>query len=131
MELNEYIEIEKVTKNDLLIFKVKADSDVEMVNLIEEIIMGSKSILDDLGIKTLFIPEVYDVDVEISKDWPEEELIELYNTQQYSLGKKDGFMKALGDIDTESEYNDEILHRNENYISGYKEGYYIGWEVYE
>ena len=55
---------------------------------------------------------------------------EIYNNQQHGIGKKDGFLKAMGDIDNDLEYDDSITHRNDSYIEGYKQGYEIGWDIY-
>jgi hypothetical protein len=131
-ELKTYIDVEKVTSGDLLIFKVNLniDDDDYMLSTIEQIIMDSKSILDELGIKVLFIPQSNDVNVEVSTEWPEDKLLEEYAKQQNNIGRKDGFMKALNDVDIDSEYNDNVKHKNHDYLEGYKQGYKMGWDTY-
>jgi len=130
MKLSEYIEVEKVTKDDILIFKIDIDmfDDGSIEENIIPIIREAKTLLDVKEIKSIFIPYRNGVEVEISNDLTESGLLELYNKYQRSEGFRDGYLKSLSDFDKHVEYDDNPESRNASYDKSYKLGYKTAWQ---
>jgi len=82
MNLTEYIEIEKVTKDDILVFKISMNmfDDRTVEENMSEIIRDVKKLLDEKEIKAIFIPYYNGLEFEINKSTSE--LLEIYNRQQ-------------------------------------------------
>jgi len=129
MNLTEYIEIEKVTKDDILVFKISMNmfDDRTVEENMSEIIRDVKKLLDEKEIKAIFIPYYNGLEFEINKSTSE--LLEIYNRQQETWGYRNGFIKGLSDFDNSVEYNDISDSKSVEYVEFYKNGYKKGFEI--
>lgn len=129
-EIESYIDVEKVTKDDILIFRIDISKFDNIYEELEHLIKDIKQhVLDEKEIKALFIPHNNGIEVEISNNEKEiVELINLYNKQQGTCGFKNGYTNALFAFEGNKEYDDSDETKNENYNKQYKLGYKTAWE---
>lgn len=123
-DLKNYIEIEKVTKDDVLIFKIDIDmfsGDSSIDQIVSPIIKEANTVLEEKEIKAIFIPYYNGLKLEILPS--ESELLKVYDIQQGTLGFRDGFLKGLSDFDNNIEYCDETNSKYAIYVESYKQGY--------
>jgi hypothetical protein len=129
MKLSEYIEVEKITKDDVLIFKININmfDDRTVAENMSETIRDVKELLGEKEIKAIFIPYYNGFEFEINRSTSE--LLELYDRQQETIGFRNGFIKGLSDFNNSVEYNDVSDSKSVEYIEFYKNGYKKGFEI--
>jgi hypothetical protein len=130
-DIKNYIDVEKVTEKDLLVFKINIDtiSGEHPFTQIEKVVSDVKKVLDELNIKALFIPQHLGTEMEILplEGLDNSRLLEIYATQQGNAGFSEGYIKSLSDFENENPYNDGVDSKNEHYTEKYKLGYSMAW----
>lgn len=128
-EIKNYIDVEKVTKNDILIFRINIDmfsGDQSIEQIVDPIIREANVVLKEKEIKAIFIPYYNGLELEITSN--ESEILKAYEAQQKGFGLTDGFLKGLNDFDNGIEYNDGHDSKYIPYVESYKQGYKKGFE---